>query len=299
MRRKIVLAVVLCLVAAAGLGIGAAPALAASGCTCHTAAPPTGGAPAAHAPLVVGVTHCTTCHKGMTVPHPKLVELELSLGARLPPRPYLKGDPVIELSGRLTRPSGHGRGRGVNRVAVYLQQRAPGETKFVTVSKVTTSRIAYPTLAPRYYIYVDGNFAGRVTSPIWGATYRAVSRGVAVAGEPVVKPGSVEALLKPSTRLGLGGLDEKWGPLKLGRSVTAGWRAFPAELVAGEMATFTLVKDKEVVQTGEATISSTGRFRWQVTPTTTGREYWIYITVAATAVHTEFGGRLGHFKVIP
>jgi len=51
MRRKIALAIVLCL--AAALSIGAAPALAADGCTCHTAVPPIGGAPAAHAPLVI------------------------------------------------------------------------------------------------------------------------------------------------------------------------------------------------------------------------------------------------------
>ena len=52
MRHKIVLTVLLCL-ATATLAIWAAPALAADGCTCHTAEPPT--ATAAHAPFVAGV----------------------------------------------------------------------------------------------------------------------------------------------------------------------------------------------------------------------------------------------------
>jgi hypothetical protein len=66
MNRRFVLAAVLCL--AAALAIGAAPALAADGCTCHTADPPT--ATAAHAPLVAGVTDCTVCHLGRTAPTP-------------------------------------------------------------------------------------------------------------------------------------------------------------------------------------------------------------------------------------
>ena len=290
----VILAAVLCL-AVATLGIGAAPALAADGCTCHTAVPPTGGASAAHAPYVASVTDCTVCHKGMTVPHPKLVDAKLSFGAGLPIGPYLKGSPVIDLSGQLMRPSG----RGISRVAVYLQQRAPAETAFVTVRKATTFRTTIQWLSGP--IYVDGNFDGSVTSPIWGATYRAVSRGVAVAGKPVVGPALVETLLQPSTRIGLSGLDAKWR-LKLGRSVTAQCRAFPVELVAGETATFTLVKERLgeqiVVQTADVTIGSTRRFGWTVTPASTGLKYWVYITVAATAVHTEFGGRLGHFRVL-
>ena len=108
MKSKFVLAVVLCL-AVAALGIGAAPALAADGCTCHTVEPPT--ATAAHAPLVVGVTACTTCHKGMTVPHPDLPEPTLYV------KPYAAGIGA-DVRGGLSRPwllAG---------VVVYIQQRA-------------------------------------------------------------------------------------------------------------------------------------------------------------------------------
>ena len=287
MKRKIILATVLCL-AVAALGIGAAPALAAGGCTCHTVEPLT--APTPHAPYVASITDCTVCHRGMAVPHPRLVDAKLSFGAGLPIAPYLKGSPVVDLSGQLTRPSG----RGLNRVGVYLQQRVPGETAFVNVRRVATFRITFQGLSGP--IYVDGNFAGPVTSPVWGATYRAVSRGVAVAGRPVVKPTLVETLLQPSTRIGLRGLDAKWR-LKLGLSVTAHGRAFPVEVVAGETATFTLVRErfgKQIVaQTAEVTIGSTGRFSWTVTPARTGMKYWIYFTVAATAAHTEFGEGLG------
>jgi len=298
MQSKLVLAIVLCVGAVGAVGFGAAPALAADDCTtCHTT-PPTGAAPAPHTPYVAGAANCTVCHRGMTVPHPKLVEPKLSVEARLPNGPYLKGEPVILLSGQLTRPSG----RGVNRVAVYLQQRALGETTFVTVSKVTTFRIAYLKLGGGH-VYVDGNFVGRVTSPIWGATYRAVSRGVAAAGRPVVKPGSVEALLKPDIQARLTGLDAK-GHLKLGRSVVLHCRVLPGELAAGETVALALVKgwrhdNKKVMMTAQATISRTGRFSWEVTPAVAGRWYSINFTVPATAAHLEGWGATNNFRAMP
>jgi cytochrome c5 len=118
MRGKIVLAMVLCLIAAAALGIGAAPALAADGCTCHTAVPPTDGAPAAHATLVVGVD-CTTCHADWAVPHPDVATgLRLGFSGRSAETGY-------QLKGRLglSGPMGAMILLGHPGVLVYLQQR--------------------------------------------------------------------------------------------------------------------------------------------------------------------------------
>ena len=112
----------------AALAIGAAPALAADGCDCHTAVPPIGGAPAAHAPFVAGVADCTTCHKGMTVPHPKLVEPKLEFMAEA------IGNPVT-MSGHLAVGQ-----RGLNGVVVYLQQQLSGASEFTDVAQVATVR---------------------------------------------------------------------------------------------------------------------------------------------------------------
>ncbi len=49
-RGRLLIALVLVPALVAALGIGAAPAAAQTGCDCHTAVPPTNGAPAAHAP---------------------------------------------------------------------------------------------------------------------------------------------------------------------------------------------------------------------------------------------------------
>ena len=124
MRRKIILATALCL-AVATLGIGAAPALAAGGCTCHTAVPPT--ATAAHAPLVVAVSDCTTCHKGMTVPHPELLEPTLYIG-----KPYTAGLGT-DVRGGLRRPW-----LPLAGVVVYIQRREPAGTVYTDVGKVKT-----------------------------------------------------------------------------------------------------------------------------------------------------------------
>jgi len=275
MQRKLVLAIVLCLAVAAALSLGVAPALAADTCTCHTAMPPTGGAPAAHTPFVAGVAACTICHKGMTVPHPKLVKPKLKLGADL----YTdkNGKSGVSLAGRLTA---RGRG-GLNGVVVYLQQRAPGETVFVDVRTVTTHKVKRVALALSYN-HPNGWFSGRVTSPIWGATYRAVTRGV--GGKPVVKPTLTETLIYPAFGVDLRGPD-KHGDLTLGRSVVASGGAIPAELLAGEKVTLTLKQHWKVRIVGEATIGSDGRYSWEVTPTLWGPGYKIRARLPATAEH--------------
>ena len=202
MRRKIVLTVLFCL--ATALAIGAAPALAASGCICHTAVPPTGGAPAAHAPFVVGVADCTTCHQGWTVPHPTAVQPRLEFMAEA------IGDPVT-MSGRLSV-----KRRGLNGVVVYLQQRASASSEFTDLAQAITFT---PMLmdAGRF-------FGGAGASDAKGTSYRAVSQGV--AGAAVVMPALTEARLRPSVGIsemrGLGANEQ----LRLGRSVVAfgGWR---------------------------------------------------------------------------
>ena len=276
MRGKIVLAVVLCLVAAAALGIGAAPALAASGCTSHTAVPPTNGAPAAHAPFVVGVD-CTTCHVGWTVPHPEVVEPRLEFMAEA------IGDPVT-MSGRLSV-----KRHGLNGVVVYLQQRASAASKFTDVAQAITST---PILrdAGRFY-------GGAGASDARGTSYRAVSQGV--AGAAVVMPALTEARLRPSVGIsemrGLGSNEH----LRLGRSVVAFGPVAPSWL-AGEKVGFALEKKTSrgqrvqvralCVITAESTIS------WKVTPGTRGK-YIITVKLAATADHPGASGASWWFTV--
>ena len=275
MRGKIVLTVLFCL-ATAALGIGVAPALA-DGCICHTAAPPTNGAPAAHAPLVVGVTHCKTCHKGMTVPHPKLVKPRLEFMAEA------CGDPVT-MSGRLSV-----KRRGLNGVVVYLQQRASAASKFTDVAQAITST---PILmdAGRFY-------GGAGASDARGTSYRAVSQGV--AGAAVVMPALTEARLRPSVGIsemrGLGSNEH----LRLGRSVVAFGPVAPSWL-AGEKVGFALEKKTSrgqrvqvralCVITAESTIS------WKVTPGTRGK-YIITVKLAATADHPGASGASWWFTV--
>ena len=231
MRRKIVLAVLLCL-ATAALGIGAAPALAADGCTCHTVEPPT--ATAAHAPLVVGVTDCTTCHKGWAVPHPELVVPSLTLT-----------NTGGGLFGRFVA-----KAKGINGVVVYLQQRLWGETAFTDLTQVTTQT--------HIMVSARGWFHFPMQHPTPWAAYRAVSEGV--AGPPVVVPGKRVWRPKPTLTLKMG------GPVPLA-SIFASGRARPLKL-AGEEVNFTVHKLKAgkwvTVKTGAATITAKGTYKWSL-----------------------------------
>ena len=275
MRRKIVLTVLFCL--ATALAIGAAPALAASGCTCHTAVPPTGGAPAAHAPFVVGFSDCTTCHKGMTVPHPKLVEPKLEFMAEA------IGDPVT-MSGRLSV-----KRRGLNGVVVYLQQRASAASGFTDLAQAITST---PMLmdAGRF-------FGGAGASDAKGTSYRAVSQGV--AGAAVVMPALTRARLRPSVGIsemrGLGPNEQ----LRLGRSVVAIGGVAPSWL-AGEKVRFALEKKtsrgQRVQLRAQCVITDESTLSWKVTPATRGR-YIITVKLAATADHPGASGASWWFTV--
>lgn len=276
MIRRVVLAALLCL-ATAALGIGVAPARATDGCSCHTAAPPTGGAPAAHAPFVVGVTDCTTCHQGWTVPHPTTVEPRLEFMAEA------IGDPVT-MSGRLSV-----KRRGLNSVVVYLQQRASASSEFTDLAQAIT-------FTP---ILMDAGrfFGGAGASDAKGTSYRAVSQGV--AGAAVVMPALTKARLRPSVDIsemrGLGANEQ----LRLGRSVVAFGPVAPSWL-AGEKVRFALEKKtsrgQRVQVRAQRVITDESTISWKVTPSTRGR-YIITVKLAATADHPGAGGASWWFTV--
>lgn len=271
MRRKIVLCAVLCL-AVATLGIAAAPALAADGCTCHTADPPT--AAAAHAPFVAGLTDCTTCHVAWVVPHPTVLEPRLLFK----PSVFINDDGTLTyvLDGRLAKPN---RARsGINGVIVYLQERESGAIEYADVGQVTTQSV---------FLGNRGNFRMFISSTAKGMVYRAVAQGR--AGSPVIVPSFSVARMTPGLTLKMRGLD-KVGNMRLGRSVVALGRAAPTWFV-GEKVRLLLVKGPDsrprVVQRVERTIrdaGTLGAFRWKITPKTPG-EYFVRATWPRTADH--------------
>ena len=109
---------------AAFLGVPAAPAPAAASCACHTALPPTSGAPAAHAPYVPSATVCTACHVGMTVPHAgQVTEKVIWMRGRMMNTGYRLRGQIYDILAL---------GMSVQRadVTVYLQQRVLGQTTF-------------------------------------------------------------------------------------------------------------------------------------------------------------------------
>lgn len=271
MKRMVILAVLSCLASAllAG-GASAATVRAADGCACHTAVPPTGGAPAAHAPLVVPVSDCTTCHVGWTVPHP----------ASVTPRMRLFAAPYVKLSGQLRKPAGNG---GYDGVTVYLQQRETGAIGFTDLMTVKTHSVKANLLT------FQGVFTAALASPSWGASYRAVSQGV--AGPPVVMPGLFpEVLLTPEfAGLHFRGPDKN-SVLRLGRSLRAAGSIKPGAQLAGENLTFSLRrmtsrgwKVKEVL---ERAIRSDGSFSCRFTPTRRGT-WEVYVDLKATSEHEE------------
>ena len=273
MRRKIILATVLC-VAVATLGIGAAPALAAGGCTCHTVAPLT--APTPHAPYVVSVTDCTTCHVGWTAPHPTFVEPLLGF------RPFVyidrDGKLTYHLNGRLTKPN---RARtGINGVLVYLQERAAGASEFTDVGQSTTHGMP---------LGKNGHYGLPVDSTAKGTVYRAVAQGA--AGSTILVPNRSAAVkMTPALELWrMRGLD-KLGNVHPGRSVVAIFRAAPTWFV-GEKVKLTLKRGpdghRRVVARVERRIrddGTLGTFRWKLTLHQRG-EYWVYARWPKTADH--------------
>ena len=274
MRGKIVLAIVLCLIAAAALGIGAAPALAADGCTCHTAVPPT--APAAHATLVVGVD-CTTCHTDWAVPHPDAGIWFADLWGR-------SSDAGYKLSGRAGLPTFFGF-LGHPSVLVYLQQRLWGATAFTDLTQVTTGG--------------KGGFSFIVASPPPFATYRAIAQGhvgpLFGGGTGLFMPKRTRLLPTPELTLKLHarfdyGIITHPPYLKLGNSVRVNGTVKPADL--GGKVTIRVQKrinHRWVTRiTAKRAISATGTYSWKFTPTTPGR-FRVGATIPATATHIRVG----------
>lgn len=273
MNRTIILATVLCL-AVAALGVGAAPALAADGCTCHTVEPPT--ATAAHAPLLAAVTACTTCHKGMTVPHPALVEPTLTLTTGV--------IPVINHHTALVGlflPFKPLRG-----VTVYMQGKAADATGYTDLSQGMTNRDGQ--------VYLD-----TVPLPVpEGMTFRAISQGR--AGPPVVKPAfSVPPVEPPATSavLRLRGLTNY--RLRLGRTVTFKATCTPKALV-GQKAHFAVSKrikgDWEWQRSYARTINAAGVMTCKFRPRTRGL-YSVIAGLGGTAAYQGFQTDAKRFRV--
>ena len=287
MRRKIVLTVLLCLVTA--LAIGAAPALAASGCTCHTAVPPTGGAPAAHAPLVVGVD-CTVCHVSWTgPPHPRVERhLDLRLSGRSAEAGYQLVGQLWAHSVRYFPFLGH---RGI---VVYLQQRLWGATEWTDLTQVTTGR-----RGP-----ARGAFTYTVPSPTLWAAYRAIARGHVAStsdGYGLCMPTTTTRPPTPTLSLSLSGLTN--GSVTPGREVTATGTATP-DLLAGEEVVVTVYRKTHialtppwvVVRAGTVPVSATGAFAWEFS-LTRRESYRVTAEIGRTDDHTAVISPSRYFNV--
>ena len=269
MRRKIVLTALLCL--ATAMAIGAAPSLAASGCTCHTAVPPTGGAPAAHVPFVAAVTDCTVCHKGMTVPHPELVEPTLYIG-----KPHVDGLGT-NVDGGLSRPW-----LPLAGVVVYMQTKEPTATVYTDAGR-------HKTDARGLYVFGIGG-----PIPPWTTLIpRAISQGL--AGPPVVMPAiSVPTVTSPTPTLTLRLSGLTRGALTFGDALTVAGKVTPTD-VAGQTIRLTvqqwLVHQSRWPATGDSlfvnrTINATGTYSWKYTPQHPGL-YRVKAKIPNTSAYTD------------
>ena len=274
MKRKIVLAVMLCLAATAILAMGAAPALAADGCDCHTVEPLT--APAPHDPYVASVSDCTVCHVDWTVPHPSAArESFVSLRGRSSEAGYKLGGRVGFATPMVF--IGH------PDVLLYLQQRLWGATAWTDLTQVTSG--------------AKGGFTFTVASPPPLATYRAIAEGhvatLSGGGTSVFMPKKTTLLPKPELSIGIAGfLTGALGEAlttRLGRTLTVSGAVAPADLggkvtirvhklvgVAGRWVTRITVK---------RAISARGTCSWKFTPKSRG-EYRVDARIPATAAHS-------------
>jgi len=275
MRRKIVLAVLLCM--ATALILGAPPALAADVCTtCHTT-PPTGAAPAPHAPFVVGVD-CTTCHSDWVVPHPDAATgLRIDFSGRSAETGYqLKGRLGLHGPMVATVLLGH------PGVRVYLQQRLWGATAFTDLTQVTTGS--------------KGGFSFIVASPAPFATYRAIAQGHVGPLFPLVggstglfMPKGMSLRPTPELTIMIRGFDV--GPLtparvKLGHTLTMDGTVAPADL--GGKVTIRVQKRVDgrwVTRVSvKRAVSATGTYGWKFTPKHRGT-FRVDARIPATATH--------------
>jgi hypothetical protein len=272
MRRTFVLAAVLCLAAVALLGVGAAPAAAATCTDCHTT-PATPPAPALHAPFVATVTDCATCHKGMTVPHPEVVKPNLTV------RIY-GGEFFATLGGGLSIPW-----VPLADVTIYPQSKAADATDWTTLKPLSgAERIATGETG----MWGMGVLKGW---PPAGASLRAISEGV--AGPPVVMPGLSAPFTRPfpTLTLKLRGLTD--GAIEQGQTVTARGTALPVEL-AGQKVLVRLQRARwwagnerwlwSTLRTATRTIGADGDFSARLTPKAAGR-YRVRAIIEGTAAY--------------
>jgi hypothetical protein len=288
MRGKIVLGVVLCLTVVALLGVGAAPAAAQGSCDCHTAVPPTNGAPAAHAPFVASVTDCTTCHKDMS-PHPTSYINIVRLWLRGPST--LTGDFFF-----MTSPPPDIIMHGIPNAVVYLQQRLWGATEFTDLGQVTT-RADSPATA--------GKFTYAVPSPTPWAAYRAIGEGgsanLGTDYPKVYMP--VKAVWRPTPRLTLKLINVVNGVVPALGAPTFRGSARPLKL-AGEKVNLPVYKWRAAtkrwvkVRTGRAVISATGTYAWNFwwSQGFGPGSYRVRAVIAGTVNHTSVWTTLRFFK---
>jgi hypothetical protein len=223
-----VLAVVLCLGVIALLGVGAAPAAAATCVDCH--AVPPDGPPAPHGVLVAAVTDCVTCHRGMS-PHPASQRIP---GLSLRGKPSATG---LALTGKLWQPGVVSFIDGTNGsymlkvglpdVTVYLQQRLWADTEFTDLTQVTTDA----------GMFSEGAYSYTVPSPVPFAAYRAVSRGTvltpSLGSSGIWRPAAAVLLPKPRLTLKLSGLTN--GSIALGRKLKVSGTVAPIDLAGQDV----------------------------------------------------------------
>lgn len=268
MRHRLVLTAVFGLAVVFALGIGAAPALAQDGCDCHTAVPPTNGAPAAHAPFVASVSQCTVCHVDWTAPpHPAASTSVLLLlsGSSSDSGYLLRG----QLGVKLVHPG----------VVVYLQQRLWGATEWTDLTQATTDN--------------TGKISFMVVLPQPFAAYRAVARGhvgPGIVGTLLYMPKRKTLLPTPELTLAIRGFDRTnmFVPARctLGHTLTVHGTVAPAD-VGGRI---TIRVHKRVNHkwvtciTRTRAISDTGTYSWKWTPKSRGA-YRVDARIPATAAH--------------
>jgi hypothetical protein len=294
-RRKPVLAVVLCLGAVALLGVGASPAAAAC-VDCH-AAPPD-GPPAPHGVLVAAVSDCTTCHRGMS-PHPASLRIP---GLSLRGKSSAAG---LVLTGKLWQPGlvnfldgpngSYMLKVGLPDVTVYLQQRLWADTEFTDLTQVTTAA----------GMFSEGAYSYTVPSPLPFAAYRAIAQGTVVTSDPgsgsVWRPAARELLPKPKLTLKLGNV-VNGVVLPLGAPVFKG-SARPL-MLAGENVKLPVYKWRAAtkrwarVKTATAAISAKGAYAWTFwwSQGYGPGAYRVRASIAGTANHTLVKTTWRYFK---
>ena len=262
MRRKPVLAVVLCLGVVALLGVGASPAAAATCVDCH--AVPPDGPPAPHGVLVAAVTDCTTCHQGMS-PHPASLRIP---GLSLSGKSTAAG---LVLTGKLWQPGvvvfvdgpngSYMLKVGLADVTVYLQQRLWADTEFTDLTQVTTDASDWG----------QGAYSYTVPSPVPFAAYRAIAQGTVVTSGlgslgSYWRPAARELLPKPKLTFKLSGLTDR--SIGLGRKLTVSGTVAPTDLAGQDV----FVKWQEKVgrrwadvRDHNETIRASGTYSWTFT----------------------------------